>query len=188
MRRKGKIILSVLLSFFILFIIINLPIVAYGYNTCTGQTEYESYMAYHYPCFPECTFCCATIDPVALSSVSLYAGETATNSLPATAKIIIVLNNPCVVAIHITSLSLDYYVPTINHWDNTSLPSSPSNLILFSNSAKYLGDNVLGPNRITTLTFYPESSTAEIIVKNQTYYFNINMSNGWSVSVSVTAG
>src|ERR1700730_5209394 len=101
MRRKSKIVLSLFALLFVLFITVNLPVIAYGYDTCSGQTEYESYMDYQYPCFFGCSFYSNPPLTVTLSSVSLYSGITATSSLATTSSLVISLKNPCAVTTYV---------------------------------------------------------------------------------------
>jgi len=181
MRRKSKIVLSVFVFLFILFIIANLPIIAYGYDTCSGRTEYESFVAYQFPC-SLCLF--NNLETVTLSSASLSSGLTATNSSAATSSFVIALDNPCVVTTYVTSLSLsagNYYSPTITSWDNSTQPSSPSNLIAFNSG--HPGNNVLASSAVTSLTFYPENAASpQQISKGETFNYVIAFQNGQSVS------
>jgi len=141
MKRKGKIILSAFIFLLLLYFGMNLPLIADGYNTCTGQTEYESYMSYQFPCWFGCSYY-SSIETVTLVNGTLYGGVAANSSSGATAMLRIVVENPCV-ATYVTSLSLlgEGYSVQIKQWDNSSQPSSSTNLIVFNSS--HSGDNIL---------------------------------------------
>ncbi len=187
MRRKSRVLLSFFVSLFIFFIIANLPIITYGYDGCTGKTQYESYMDYQFPCFFGCGFGGVfNVKTITLSEVTLKGGTVATPSSPATATLTFSLNNPCPAeSTFITSLNLTgSQISSIYNWDNNTRASSISNHVIFDSA--HPGNNVIAPN-LDNFSYYPESNTQQQITAGLTFNYVISFHNGQSVSGSVTA-
>jgi hypothetical protein len=195
MRKRSKIILSILVFWFVLFIAVNLPVEVTStwqecdyspttYN-CFTRTGYESYLRQQYGCndwFSPCDG--GSVKTVALSSATLYAGQSATNSTPATSKLTFALDNPGSTT-HISSLILSISnTSKITTWDNASQVSSQTNLISF-NSTVYSAGITMKYGAVTSFTYYPASTSPKQIIREQTYDYVINFQNGQSVSGSL---
>jgi|SRR5579872_2417413 len=191
MRKKSKIGLSLTLTFFLVIIIVNIPIIPYTDAYC--HTEYESFMTYQFPCGFPTTFCGffeSNIMTVTLPSAYLYAGQTATNSSSSTSRFELEFNNPsCTEKTYVNSLTLtgSSLSSSITAWDNSSNPSSYRNLIDFSSG--YPNSNLLSAANVTALTFYPAnpSGSPQNITSGEVYNYVANFANGQSVSGSLIA-
>ena len=182
MKRKGKVIVSSLLAVLVLVVMVNLPIITYTNHNC--KTSYESYMTYEFPCglFALCVFS-SPVKSTTLVSGTLYSGKSATVSSPSTSSFSLGLYNPACNSIYITSLSLWKSNQTmIAQWDNSTGTSSASNLVDFS--AGHLHNNLLPPANESSFIYYPTvlSGPAETIGSGQAYNYEINFSNGQSIS------
>jgi len=102
MRIRIKITLSILLFFLILFIGLNVPVVAFSTWQecdnlgCSTHTAYESYLQQQYGCSAPFSDCIGShsVETMSLSTLTLHAGESATASLAATSRLQFTLNNP----------------------------------------------------------------------------------------------
>ena len=131
MKKRSKIILSLLVLSLAVFIGVNVPIIAYGtwqecdyspttYN-CFTRTGYESYLFQQIGWNDPFAGCCDnSVKTVTLSSAALFSGELATSSLPASSKLVFALNNPGATT-YISSLTLSYTnISAITNWDNST--------------------------------------------------------------------
>ena len=190
MRKKSKIGLSLILTFILVVIIVNVPIIPYTDAYC--HTEYESYMTYQFPCGFPYTFCSfgSNVKTVTLSSAYLYAGHIASNSSSSTSRFEIAFNNPsCTENTYVNSLTLtgSSLSSSITAWDNSSNPSSYRNLIDFSSGRP--NNNLLSAANVTAVTFYPAnlSGSTQSIISGEVYNYVANFANGQSVSGSLIA-
>ena len=127
----------------------------------------------------------SNVATVTVSSATLYGGVSATTSSAATSSIVFALNNPGS-ATYITQLTLSGAgVTTISSWDNSSLASTGTNLIVFTSS--HPGNNAMPAGQVTSFTYYPDSVTPQAITTGQVFNYVINFANGQSVSGSLIA-
>jgi undecaprenyl pyrophosphate phosphatase UppP len=120
-----------------------------------------------------------------MSSATLYAGYSSNSSTPATANYSFALNNPACSSAHIISLVLWSGNQTmITHWDNSTNPTSASNLINFGSVLS--ANNLLPKAGATSFEYYPTVLTGSVqaISAGQVYNFVIAFDNGQSISGS----
>ena len=126
------------------------------------------------------------VETVTLPSANLYGGFSATSSFSASSKLVFALSSPQCSPTYLSSVTLvGSNITTITSWDNNSNPSSGNNMINFTLSQP--GNNILAPAKITSFTFYPESTTQQQIISGQVYNYVVNIANGQSVSGSLIA-
>ncbi len=127
----------------------------------------------------------SNVKTVTVSSATLYGGLSATAGSSATSSLTVALNNPGSTT-YITSVTMTGAgISTIISWDNSTLPSSSNNLIVFTGS--YPGNNAMSAGAVTSFTYYPENAAQQTITTGQVFNYVINFANGQSVSGSLIA-
>lgn len=154
-------------------------LIAGAITTITLITEFE------FPCYLA-TVCTSPMKTVTLSRAVFYSGIAANSSSGATATLLTSFQNPGLVtyvsAVEITDAHNSAL--KIVTWDNSSLPSSPSNEIDF---ALRTGDNRIASATARSFTFYPMLSSTMQIKKGTDYEYVVTFSNGQSVAGTVIA-
>lgn len=197
MKKRGKIILSLLVLSLAIFVGVNVPIIPSGswqecdytltnYH-CFTRTAYDSYLFQLYgwndPFWPGC--CDNSVSTVTLPSATLHSGNVANASTEATASLSFSLDNPGSKT-QIVSLVLSGNGVNVTSWDNSTQPSTTSNRIVFVSS--HQGDDILSSGAVTSFTYYPEDNgSSDEITHAQTYNYVINFQNGQSVSGALMA-
>jgi len=127
----------------------------------------------------------SNVETVTLSSATLYGGVTASASSAATSSLTISLNDPGS-ATTITSVSLTGAgITTATQWQTAA--GAGTTTVNFGQAYTAGSPNAMGPDAVTSFTFYTWSAASQPILTGQTFNYVINFANGQSVSGSLIA-
>lgn len=173
MRKRTKIVLSIVLIVVAIFIGVNTPIIPITH--CYGTT-FVSYLDSLHPL-------CDGFVTLDAMQPNLRAGSTASLATNATSNLTIPLNNGgCKTYVQAISLSGANLTSAINNWSMTGSSNGVVNLYS-ANTA----NTVLSCSE-TTLTLYPVSSgSPQIITHGESVNYLIVFANGDSISGTVVA-
>jgi hypothetical protein len=125
----------------------------------------------------------SNVKSLTLASATLYGGESANQTLPATSSLVFAIDNPGS-ATYVTGVTLSGSdISTILAWDNSTAPSSVTNLILFDSS--HAGNNAVAAGTVTSFAIHPETAIQENIATGQVFDYVVNFANGQSISGSL---